>query len=148
MSHLDQVALVRDHVTREEYSAAVALGRDELVGGRDSSELLVLMATASLLGDGNSGSLGEARQWLERAVNGDPRSVDASLELAHLLDAVEDEGQLAGQLFESAAAQSLGYLEDALAGLTSTGNPAPMIRQRLTALLQSVFETDASSSAP
>jgi len=61
MSHLDQVALVRDHVTREEYSAAVALGRDELVGGRDSSELLVLMATASLLGDGNSGSLGEAR---------------------------------------------------------------------------------------
>jgi hypothetical protein len=148
MSHLDQVAVIRNHIKQHQYSEAIRVGRGELARDCDSAELLVLMATAILLSDGNSGSLEEARQWLERATSGDPRSVDASLELAHLLDAVADEQELAAQGFESAGMQALGYLEDALAGLASTGSAAVELRRRIAEVLKDAVEADASGSNP
>ena len=146
MSHLDQITVMQRHIAEQNYSEAILVGRHELASGCDSSELLVLLATAVLLSDGKNGSLDEARQWLERAAKGDPRNVDASLELAHFLDAVVAEQQLASQVFESAALQALGYLEDALAGLGSTGNAAPEVRQRIAEVLRKVVETDVPFS--
>jgi hypothetical protein len=146
MSHLDQVAVIRHHIAQHKYSEALLVGRHELARGRDSAELLVLMATVILLGDGNGGSLEEARQWLERATSGDPRSVDASLELAHFLDSVADEQQLAARGFESAGMQALGYLEDALAGLASTGSAAVELRRRITEVLKDAAEGETSGS--
>jgi hypothetical protein len=142
MSHLDQVALLRRQLTQKEYSEAISTGRRELASGCDSSELLVLMATAVLLSDGSGGSLDEARQWLERAANGDPRNVDASLELAHFLDAVADEPELAATVFESAALHAIKYLEDALAGLASVGHAGVDLRSRATEILQNLAALD------
>jgi tetratricopeptide (TPR) repeat protein len=122
MSHFDQIALVRSHMKEERYAEAVEVGRSELARQVDSSELLVLMANAVMLGDGNSGTLEEARAWLERAITSDPQNVEARLELGHFLDAVAGEPNEAARVFESAAELSLRQIDDALGGLVSVGD--------------------------
>jgi hypothetical protein len=120
MSHLDTLAAMRAQIREKDYTGALRLGRSELERGRDSSELLVLMATAGLLGDGEQCTIDEVREWLERAVKLDPHSVDAQLELGHFLDAVADEPQLAIPVFKGALEKSIDFLETALDGLDLT----------------------------
>jgi hypothetical protein len=120
MSHLETLAVMRGQVAEKDYSGALRLGRSELEHGRDSSQLLVLMATAGLLGDGEQCSLDEVREWLERAVKYAPQDVDAQLELGHFLDAVADEPRLAIPIFKAALGKAIEFLETALDGLDST----------------------------
>src|SRR5688500_16812473 len=70
-------------IAGKNYESALHMGRSELERGCGSSDLLLLMATAGQLSDGNSCSLDEVRGWLEQATIRSPESVEAWLELGH-----------------------------------------------------------------
>lgn len=135
MSHLEKLATMRVQIAKN-YSGALQVGRSEIARGCDSSELLVLMAAAALLGEGEECSLDEVREWLERAVKCDPQNIDAHLELGHFLDAVADETSVAVPVFETALEKTIDFLETDLDGLNSTaGLQDAETQERVRALL-------------
>jgi lipopolysaccharide biosynthesis regulator YciM len=147
MSHIENLATMRAQIARKNYSDALRLGRSEIARGCDSSELLVLMATAALLGEGEECSLEEVREWLERAVECDPRNVDAHLELGHFLDTVVDESSVAIPVFETALEKTINLLETALDGLNSTaGLQDTKTQERVRALLARASRLLSSTS--
>jgi hypothetical protein len=142
-THSETLALIRARIAATDYSVALQIGRAEVERGCDSSALLVLMSTAAQLGEGLDCSLDEIREWLERAVKGDPQSVDALLELGFFLDVVADASELAIPRFENAIELSMSFLSVALAGLRATGDSqdetmqerVQSLRERATKLL-------------
>jgi lipopolysaccharide biosynthesis regulator YciM len=120
MSHIHALAEMRADMRSSDYARAVRTGRAELERGRESTELLVLLAMAAQLAEPQDGiTQDDVRFWLERAADADVRNVDAQLELGHFLDAVADTPPLAVDAFSAALEQSLEFVEAALDGLTS-----------------------------
>jgi lipopolysaccharide biosynthesis regulator YciM len=125
MTHIHALAAMRADMRSRDYLRAVRTGRTELERGRESSELLVLMAMAAQLADDGAGvTLDEVRFWLERAADSDPRNVDARLELGHFLDSVAADPTLAVDTFEAALEQAVEYVEAAMEGLASVAEGA------------------------
>lgn len=122
VSHHDRLAAMRRAIAEQDYEHALQIGRAEMDRGCDSSEVLLLLATAGQLSEGNSCSLDEVRGWLERATELDPGNAEAWMELGHFLDAVADQPQLAVFAFERALEKSVAVLEATLDGLESTSS--------------------------
>jgi hypothetical protein len=137
MNHPDRLTAIRIEIAGKNYEGALQMGRSELERGCGSPDLLLLMATAGQLSDGNSCSLDEVRGWLEQATITSPESVEAWLELGHFLDAVADEPQLAASAFTRALENSVALLEATLDGLGSTASSHDAAMQaRLSELRQ------------
>jgi hypothetical protein len=62
--HHDKLAAMRIEIANKNYEKALQLGRSEIERGCDSSDLLLLMATAGQLSEGDSCSLDDVRMWL------------------------------------------------------------------------------------
>jgi hypothetical protein len=122
MHYQDRLAAMRTEIAGEHYDNALEMGRAELERGCGSSDVLLLMATAGQLSDGNNCSLDEVHGWLKQATIMSPESPEAWLELGHFLDAVADEPQLAASAFEKALEKSVGCLAATLDGLGSTSS--------------------------
>lgn len=122
VSHHDRLAAMRRAIAEQDYEQALQIGRAEMDRGCDSSEVLLLLATAGQLSDGNSCSLDDVRGWLERATELNPSNAEAWMELGHFLDAVADQPQLAVSAFERALEKSVAVLEATLDGLESTSS--------------------------
>jgi hypothetical protein len=135
VSHHDQLAMMRKELTDQHYEQALRIGRAEIDRGCDSADLLLLMATAGQLSEGNSCSLDEVRGWLERAAQRSPGNAETWIELGHFLDAVADQPQLAASAFEKALGASLETLAAALEGLESTSlSQEEATRERVSGL--------------
>jgi lipopolysaccharide biosynthesis regulator YciM len=120
VSHIHALAEMRADMRSSDYARAVRTGRVELDRGRESTELLVLLAMAAQLAEPQDGiTQDDVRFWLERAADADVRNVDAHLELGHFLDNVADTPALAVDAFEAALEQSIEFVEAALDGLAS-----------------------------
>jgi lipopolysaccharide biosynthesis regulator YciM len=120
VSHIHALAEMRADMRSSDYARAVRIGRVELDRGRESTELLVLLAMAAQLAEPQDGiTQDDVRFWLERAADADVRNVDAQLELGHFLDNVADTPALAVDAFAAALEQSIEFVEAALEGLTS-----------------------------
>jgi tetratricopeptide (TPR) repeat protein len=122
VSHHDRIVAMRRAIADKNYEQALQIGRAEMERGRDSSEVLLLLATAGQLSEGNSCSLDDVREWLERATELSPDNAEAWMELGHFLDAVADQPQLAVFAFERALEKSVAVLEATLVGLESTSS--------------------------
>lgn len=139
--HESALAAVRHRLRARQFAEAIELGRAELASGRESAELLVLIAVAGQLEDGESCTLEEVREWLQTATRLDPTSVDALVEYGCHLDAVADQPELAVPVFEDALERSIGYLEAALEGLESAVEVADeRLRARLAELRTRTLE--------
>jgi lipopolysaccharide biosynthesis regulator YciM len=125
MSHIHALAAMRADMRSRDYARAVRTGRAELEIGRESSELLVLLAMAAQLCEPQDGVTNDdVRFWLERAADSDVRNVDARLELGHFLDAVGDEPDHAVDAFAAALDQAVEFVEAAMDGLASAAETA------------------------
>jgi hypothetical protein len=113
---------MRRAIAEQDYEQALQIGRAEIERGCGSSEVLLLLATAGQLSEGNSCSLDDVREWLERATELNPGNAEAWMELAYFLDAVADQPQLAVSAFERALEKSVAVLEATLDGLQSTSS--------------------------
>jgi len=116
----ERLTSMRREIAAKNYEQALQTGRDEIERGHESSDLLLLMATAGQLSEGDSCSLDDVRGWLERATQLSPDNDEAWMDLGHFLDAVADQPQLATSAFENALRRSLDILATALDGLEST----------------------------
>lgn len=76
----------------------------------------VLWASFIQLQDKPSGTLDEVKKTLQEAIDLDKTSPAAVIELAHFLDAVEDEPKAAVKLYAEAIAQARHLLVEALIG--------------------------------
>jgi lipopolysaccharide biosynthesis regulator YciM len=120
VSHIHALAEMRADMRSSDYARAIRTGRAELERGRESTELLVLLAMAAQLAEPQDGvTQDDVRFWLERAADADVRNVDAQLELGHFLDNVADTPSLAVDAFDAALEQAIEFVEAALEGLTS-----------------------------
>jgi lipopolysaccharide biosynthesis regulator YciM len=120
VSHIHALAEMRADMRSSDYARAVRTGRAELERGRESTELLVLLAMAAQLAEPlDDVTQDDVRFWLERAADADIRNVDAQLELGHFLDAVAGTPALAVDAFGAALEQAIDFVEAALGGLTS-----------------------------
>lgn len=135
-THSAVVASLRARLASHQYAEALKEARSALAEGFDSSDVLILAATAGQLGDGEDCSLGEIRSWLEQAAAADPRNAEAHIELGHFLDAVMDEPQAAVYAFDTALAASVDRLDATLDGIVSSVDARDVQRNaRLRALL-------------
>lgn len=126
---------MRRAIADKNYEQALQIGRAEMDRGCDSSDLLLLLATAGQLSEGDSCSLDEVRGWLERATQLSPDHAEAWMELGHFLDAVVDQPQLAVSAFERALEKTVAVLEATLDGLESTSSSQDeATRERLEGL--------------
>lgn len=136
-SYLDRLAAMRTAIAEKNYEQALQIGRAEMDRGCDSSDLLLLLATAGQLSEGDSCSLDDVHGWLERATQLNPDNAEAWMELGHFLDAVADQPQLAVSAFENALEKSVAVLEATLDGLESTSSSQDeATRERLAHLCQ------------
>ena len=119
-THSKIVATLRTQLANRQYADALEGARAALGRGYDSSEVLILATCAGQLGEGDDCTLDEIRLWLEQAAAGDPRNVEAPMELGHFLDAVADEPSAAARAFDSALERSIDLLEVTLDGIAST----------------------------
>lgn len=122
VSHHDRLSAMRRAIAEQNYEQALQIGRAEVDRGCDSSDLLLLLATAGQLSEGDSCSLDDVHGWLERATEVSPDNAEAWMELGHFLDAVADQPQLAASAFERALEKSLAVLEATLDGLESNSS--------------------------
>jgi hypothetical protein len=130
---------MRRAIAEQNYEQALQIGRAEMERGCDSSDVLLLLATAGQLSEGNSCSLDDVRGWLERATELSPDNAEAWMELGHFLDAVVDQPQLAVFAFERGLEKSVAVLEVTLDGLESTSSSQDeATRERLDHLRQRV----------
>jgi tetratricopeptide (TPR) repeat protein len=122
VSHHDRLAAMRRAIAEQDYEHALQIGRAEMERGCDSSDLLLLLATAGQLSEGTSCSLDDVRGWLEQATQLNPDNAEAWMELGHFLDAVADQPQLAVSAFERSLEKSVAVLQTTLDGLESTSS--------------------------
>jgi hypothetical protein len=122
VSHHDRLAAMRRAIAEQDYEHALQIGRAEMERGCDSSDLLLLLATAGQLSEGTSCSLDDVRGWLEQATQLNPDNAEAWMELGHFLDAVADQPQLAVFAFERSLEKSVAVLQTTLDGLESTSS--------------------------
>lgn len=145
MTHSDEVTTVRQLVKEGRYAEALEHGRNELRLERDSSELLVLMANAALLGDGSNTSFEEIQAWLERARATDPKNIETILDLAHFFDSVVDQAEMATSNFGIAANLALQYLKEAIIGLQSVGGLSASVQQGIRRDLKAILDSELVS---
>lgn len=137
VSHHDRLAAMRTAIVEKNYEQALQMGRAEMDRGCDSSDLLLLLAAAGQLSEGDSCTLDDVHGWLERATQLNPDNAEAWMELGHFLDAVADQPQLAVSAFEKALEKSVAVLEATLDGLESTSSSQDeATRERLDHLRQ------------
>ena len=141
VSHHDGLAAMRRAIADRNYEQALQIGRAEMDRGCDSSDLLLLLATAGQLSEGTGCSLDDVRGWLERATQLNPDNAEAWMELGHFLDAVADQPQLAVSAFERALEKSVAVLRATLDGLESTSSSQDQVtRERLDQLRRQASE--------
>lgn len=99
------------------YSQALKLADDLLRDWPDQPQLLVLRGRLIQLQESPSGpTLDDAKSAFERAIDLDPESPAALIELGHYFYAVEDDSKRAAQCFEQAVHLTKQLLKDALMG--------------------------------
>jgi lipopolysaccharide biosynthesis regulator YciM len=150
MSHIHALAEMRADMRSSDYARALRTGRAELDRGRESAELLVLLAMAAQLAEPQDGiTQDDVRFWLERAADADVRNVDARLELGHFLDSVAGSPALAVDAFEAAFEQAAEFVEAALEGLSSTvENADESTVERVRTIRERAAERLADLAAP
>lgn len=98
------------------YEAALSEVDSLLQHWRGNAQLQVLRASLIQLQERPSAALGEVKQALQNAVDLDPSSPVAGIELGNFLDAVEDNPKAASKAYAKAIADARRLLTEALIG--------------------------------
>lgn len=100
----------------EDYARALDRVEDLRSAWPGNAQLLVLRAQLIQLADEPAASLADAQRALEQAVEFDPQSPAAAIELGHFLDNVEDDPQAAARAFAQGIATARRRLIEGLLG--------------------------------
>jgi tetratricopeptide (TPR) repeat protein len=101
---------------REDFDAALSEVDALLQEWRGNSQLQIWRASLIQLQDSPSQTLEAAKQALQQAVDLDPSSPAASIELGHYLDSVEDNPKAAAKAFSKAIMEARRLLIEGLIG--------------------------------